>query len=184
MAETGLNQNWFRDYDPLIGKYVESDPIGLEGGNNTYTYGLDNPVGYIDTTGLDVQFCCRLVKFPLLVLFGFHHCYFNVNGVTYGLYPLLGWDIGLLGVPLAGKDGGGKCKPCTGKAPCSDPAKCVVDAANSYPVGRYGGFFPNSNTFAGTIAGKCCGNTPGDGVNAPGIDGSPPPGFGPRVPLR
>jgi len=30
-AETGLNQNWNRDYDPLTGKYVESDPIGLQG---------------------------------------------------------------------------------------------------------------------------------------------------------
>ena len=25
-AETGLNQNYFRDYDPLIGRYIESDP--------------------------------------------------------------------------------------------------------------------------------------------------------------
>ncbi len=36
-AETGLNQNWNRDYDPLTGKYVESDPIGLNGGVNSYS---------------------------------------------------------------------------------------------------------------------------------------------------
>jgi RHS repeat-associated protein len=35
MAETGLNQNVNRDYDPLTGKYIESDPIGLRGGFNT-----------------------------------------------------------------------------------------------------------------------------------------------------
>ena len=36
MAETGLNQNWNRDYDPVTGKYIESDPIRLRGGVNTY----------------------------------------------------------------------------------------------------------------------------------------------------
>ena len=30
-AETGLNYNYFRDYDPAIGRYIQSDPIGLEG---------------------------------------------------------------------------------------------------------------------------------------------------------
>jgi len=37
-AETGLYYNYFRDYDPSIGRYIESDPIGLMGGLNTYTY--------------------------------------------------------------------------------------------------------------------------------------------------
>ena len=37
-AETGLHYNYFRDYDPSVGRYVESDPIGLEGGSNTYRY--------------------------------------------------------------------------------------------------------------------------------------------------
>jgi hypothetical protein len=53
MAETGLNQNWNRDYDPMGGgRYVESDPIGLRAGNNTYAYGGDNPVSRIDPRGL------------------------------------------------------------------------------------------------------------------------------------
>ena len=52
-SETGLNYNYFRDYDPAIGRYVESDPIGLEGGINTYAYVGDNPVLYIDPKGED-----------------------------------------------------------------------------------------------------------------------------------
>jgi RHS repeat-associated protein len=53
-AETGLNYNFFRDYDPSVGRYVESDPIGLKGGVNTYSYGRENPLPYIDPFGLDV----------------------------------------------------------------------------------------------------------------------------------
>jgi RHS repeat-associated protein len=51
-AETGLNQNWNRDYDPLTGKYIESDPIGLGGGINTYTYVDANPLAFTDRSGL------------------------------------------------------------------------------------------------------------------------------------
>ncbi|MBK6583936.1 MAG: RHS repeat-associated core domain-containing protein [Gammaproteobacteria bacterium] len=51
-AETGLNYNYFRDYDPGTGRYIESDPIGLEGGLNTYAYAGSNPLVYIDPDGL------------------------------------------------------------------------------------------------------------------------------------
>jgi RHS repeat-associated protein len=51
--ETGLHYNMFRDYDPSTGRYVESDPIGLNGGLNTYSYVLSNPVSNIDPSGLD-----------------------------------------------------------------------------------------------------------------------------------
>ena len=51
-AETGVNQNWNRDYDPIVGRYIESDPIGLAAGVNTYTYVGGDPVFYIDAFGL------------------------------------------------------------------------------------------------------------------------------------
>jgi RHS repeat-associated protein len=50
-AETGLNQNYFRDYDPAVGRYAESDPIGLSGGVNTYAYALSMPTMDIDPRG-------------------------------------------------------------------------------------------------------------------------------------
>jgi RHS repeat-associated protein len=50
-AESGLHYNYFRDYEPGSGRYVQSDPIGLDGGENTYGYTLSNPILYQDAQG-------------------------------------------------------------------------------------------------------------------------------------
>ena len=52
--ETNLHYNYYRDYDPGSGRYVESDPIGLKAGLNTYSYSHGNPVQLTDPAGLDV----------------------------------------------------------------------------------------------------------------------------------
>ncbi|WP_244862985.1 MULTISPECIES: RHS repeat-associated core domain-containing protein [unclassified Pseudomonas] len=51
-AHSALYYNYFRDYDPETGRYVESDPIGLKGGLNTYGYVNANPLIFIDEFGL------------------------------------------------------------------------------------------------------------------------------------
>jgi RHS repeat-associated protein len=53
--ETNLYYNYFRDYDPGIGRYLESDPIGLRGGLNTYVYARTNPLVFTDRLGLTVD---------------------------------------------------------------------------------------------------------------------------------
>jgi RHS repeat-associated protein len=49
--ETGTHYNYFRDYDPQTGRYVQSDPIGLNGGVNTYSYALNTPLNAYDPDG-------------------------------------------------------------------------------------------------------------------------------------
>ena len=52
-AETGINYNYARDYDPQTGRYIEPDPIGLAGGSwSTYAYVGGNPVSFVDRLGL------------------------------------------------------------------------------------------------------------------------------------
>lgn len=50
--ETNLHYNYFRDYSPSIGRYVQSDPIGLAAGPNTYLYVKASPLRYVDPRGL------------------------------------------------------------------------------------------------------------------------------------
>ena len=70
-GESGLYHNFHRDYDPGIGRYVQSDPIGLDGGVNIYLYALQSPMIYIDELGLNPGhgYCmltggCDLPQFP------------------------------------------------------------------------------------------------------------------------
>lgn len=50
-SETGLHYNGFRDYNPSTGRYIQSDPIGLAGGINTFAYVESNPLTKLDPDG-------------------------------------------------------------------------------------------------------------------------------------
>jgi RHS repeat-associated protein len=87
---TGLYYNGFRDYDSATGRYIESDPIGLGGGINTYAYGRGNPLTRVDPFGF--------WSFTIQFYNGFG------GGVTFGRDPLTGqtFDTFRVGVGFEG----------------------------------------------------------------------------------
>jgi RHS repeat-associated protein len=56
-SESGLHQNWMRDYDPTIGRYLQADPLGLVDGASVYGYALQSPLMLMlmDPRGLRVD---------------------------------------------------------------------------------------------------------------------------------
>jgi len=72
-TETGSHYNYFRDYDPSIGRYAESDPI--EAGLNTYAYVGGYPLLAADPLGLKLVKLMELEKswvnlVPMQYMFG------------------------------------------------------------------------------------------------------------------
>jgi RHS repeat-associated protein len=63
--ETNLHYNYYRDYSPEIGRYVESDPIGLAGGINTYSYVDSDPIAYVDPLVLRRYLLAGRRHFPI-----------------------------------------------------------------------------------------------------------------------
>ena len=54
--ETGWHYNWNRYYDPKIGRYITSDPIGHAGGLNLYEYASSNALRMMDPFGFEVYY--------------------------------------------------------------------------------------------------------------------------------
>jgi RHS repeat-associated protein len=66
--ETNLHYNYFRDYDPSLGIYKQSDPIGLRGGLNTYVYVGAKPLLYSDPKGLWAYWIHKMMTEEALAL--------------------------------------------------------------------------------------------------------------------
>ncbi len=77
--ETGLYYNFFRDYNPNIGRYPEADPIGIRRGkNHLFAYVGNNPINKKDTFGLEAELCSRNF-WPMFMMPG-RHCFIRFDG--------------------------------------------------------------------------------------------------------
>jgi RHS repeat-associated protein len=157
-VESALHYNFFRDYDPLIGRYVEPDPTGLEAGLLLYGYVHGNPLSYIDPLGLDVR-----VSIYHGMAGGLGHVGIGVvtergETGTVGFYPNPNSD----GNPATGVPGAVLADPSKPSAtlviqtsPQQD--QCITDCINertSNP-GTYSLFGRNCNDFIHTCFTRC-----------------------------
>ncbi len=181
-VETGLAQNYFRDYKHNTGRYWEPDPIGLLAQQALYPYASANPVRKTDFRGLQgatsmkqtVFVCCASAN----VGSGAHykkHCYIQVGRLKYELQPNSNYSAGYPQKVPAPLNANADCAPTTG----CDLKGCLDKAYDKYPSGTTYGVLkgdPNSNTFAATLAKACSLNTPASANenDAPGWDSSPP----------
>jgi RHS repeat-associated protein len=159
-AETGTNYNYFRDYDPTVGRYIESDPIGLDGGLNTYAYATDNPLLAIDPKGLAIWICSRSAKgMPG------NHTYIwddRGSGRSCGMEQFFGHGDDPF-KPERGPNGGDSCRKVPGSDGVEDNVmNCCRDSNKS------GGWVPFINDCL-TVANRCIDRfLPGANPGAPG----------------
>ena len=105
--ETNLHYNMFRDYDPQQGRYVESDPIGLRGGINTYSYVNGNPISSTDPSGL-VKWSGEMYSLMAISGVGGGQFWFDLKSeCTSGKYAYIRVYASALGVGLGIKYTGG-----------------------------------------------------------------------------
>lgn len=111
-------QNYMRDYDPQVGRYVESDPIGLWGRSySTYAYVNDDPISKVDPRGL-------------------YDCTYSISAHSMSCSPDLPGDPNFSSNHYVsgnnGGDGGGTCQKCQ-----NNPDKSNVPFHGPIPVGLY-----------------------------------------------
>jgi len=130
-AETGKHYNSLRDYDPAVGRYVQSDPLGIKGGLNTYGYVEGAPLNLVDPTGQGPEglLGCSLgpVGCAVGICLGAAATYYGIRGTVNAIQSSSNNSSG------DGKgSGGGNVIPFPGAKP--KPQACEAGDNNCYSM--------------------------------------------------
>jgi RHS repeat-associated protein len=168
-AETQTHYNYYRDYDTAIGRYEQSDPIGLKGGLNTYGYTGADPEGRIDPNWLAWLCTAPLHVAPKLDFGGrgpFHHEYVcdtpqHCGGQEWSREPWYGNRILGPGIPSVGdRFNPGRCTAILPDNQCMND--CLAKQIDNPNRPTYGvvpnvtwSIAPNCQEWAVAIVQKC-----------------------------
>ncbi|ACM19395.1 RHS repeat protein [Geotalea daltonii FRC-32] len=140
-SESGLNYNYFRDYNPGIGRYIQADPVGLDEGVTLFIYSGNDPILNEDPLGLWVKRCSRALgnkNKPKTSKYNpLRHDYLSVSGTFVGFQrgSNMLWSKGRVDVGKDKEEDNGKCHTTI----CSDDrfdkyVMAFVDYAPTYCI--------------------------------------------------
>lgn len=131
-SEAGLYQNWMRDYDPTLGRYLEADPLGLIDGASVYGYARQSPGRWTDPRGECLEDFC-IVEGAILLDWAFGGL--SLGGTIGGVGTAIGITTGIVAMSTPTTPGIGTLVESQTDTENCPPDRCemaISDAQRAY----------------------------------------------------
>ena len=165
-SESGLHQNWMRDYDPTSGRYLQADPLGLVDGASVYEYVKGNPGRWIDPRGEQTTTLSGSLREGIFRAVG-KVCAAAIGDVAAAAAPVVITAAAILAASATAAGDGSTCDSCTAPPPppnCDEEwqnaeERCAEELAKRSPNRSFtGGYKTIFECARGYVSVQCGGN--------------------------